>query len=209
MLLSLSDLSVDAPVVELPRSLSTVELSARCRKVALELMEGAPTWSKRDVSRWLSLSYASVAVALAPEDAAGGPIPLLRDIDGRMLSRLLLAARAEVRGALARPAEEGVPAFVRDAVGAGLVVRCQDDAGRIGFAPTYGARRLGELVLALFAADCLVRPADYEDGLVACRYCDRLSFDADVRENGHCAAHVSTFAARASRAPYSTFPDGA
>ena len=60
---------------------------------------------------------------------------------------LLLAARAEVRGALARPAEEGVPAFVRDAVGAGLVVRCQDDAGRIGFAPTYGARRLGEVAL--------------------------------------------------------------
>jgi hypothetical protein len=117
--------------------------------------------------------------------------PLLREIDARMVDRVISSARDEVIARLAQTLdEEGEPAFVYDVVSLGFVVRCEDARQIEGWVPSSTARRLADRVLSLFAADYLVRPQDYAS-MAVCRKCGIVEFDAICRARGVCNRHGS------------------
>jgi hypothetical protein len=124
--------------------------------------------------------------------------PLLREIDARMVERVISSARDEVIARLGQMLDGGLgdagvgePAFVYDMVSLGFVVRCEDARQIEGWVPSSSARRLADRVLSLFAADYLVRPQDYEHDLAVCRKCGIVEFDQVARGRGVCGRHGS------------------
>ena len=200
--------SAATPVL-LPHTTTTPEVVALCRHAGLAFVNGAERWSKRHLTDWLSGAYRDCAGAGRTSSGSWSPIPLLEEIDARMVVRLLQVSSAEVRDVLTKVAAEGGHSFGAAMRDSDLVRPCRDLAGRIGYVPTYGARRLAEMVLALFGADYLTRPSDYELELSMCRYCGTTDFDLEARTRGHCERHESAFGLRRFDGTMTLLPEGA
>ncbi len=172
-----------------------VDVANECRSAALSFMNEAPLWTKTTFAVWLAGPYAAVSDRVqAP--APWQSLPLYDAIDSRMVTRLLRSAYSEVRKALFRATrEQGMPTFASAMYQGRFVTDRTDVEGTTGYAPTLAARRLPDVVLALFAADCLFRPGDYMNALAFCGRCQVLGFDRDTRTRGHCSRHVGMFAA--------------
>jgi hypothetical protein len=180
-----------------------VDVAEACRNAALAFMNEAPLWTKATFTVWLAGPYAAVSDRVQAT-ATWQPLPLCDSIDSRMVTRLLRSAYSEVRKALSSAThEEGLPTFASAMYEGRFVTDHVDVEGTTGFAPTFAARRLPDVVLALFAADCLFRTGDYVNALAFCGRCQVLTFDRDTRMRGHCSRHVGMFA---SASPPRSFP---
>lgn len=199
------DVDVDT-ILTLPSQTSALALAQSCRETAMAFMEDSLSWGKGQLAMWLMGPYGQItqythAVERVTQSGRYPRMqaPLLREIDARMVDRVISSARDEVISRLAQmldggalsPTGMGEPAFVYDMVSLGFVVRCEDARQIEGWVPSSTARRLADRVLSLFAADYLVRPQDYESMLAVCRKCGVVEFDAVSRARGVCARHGS------------------
>jgi hypothetical protein len=186
-------------ILTLPSQTSALAVAQSCRDTALVFMEDSLGWGKGQLAMWLMGPYGQItqythAVERVTQSGRYPRVqaPLLREIDARMVDRVISSARDEVIARLGQMIDgDGEPAFVYDMVSLGFVVRCEDARQIEGWVPSSTARRLADRVLSLFAADYLVRPQDYESELAVCRKCGIVEFDAVPRARGVCSRHGS------------------
>jgi hypothetical protein len=132
-------------------------------------------WGRDDLLAWLNGSYRDV-VRLRGDDVFFEDAPL-EDLDDSSIARLVSRARARVVDMIEKASTDWRGrGFAREMIDAGFVVGVSDESGGLGYLPQnrLGAR-LEDRVLALFLADFLTRPRDYES-LVLCSTCGEISF---------------------------------
>jgi hypothetical protein len=209
-----SDSNVDT-ILTLPRGTGALAIAAACRDTALAFLNEAEHWGKAELAMWLMGPYAQ-ATQYAPDISSRRSgefvrtVPLLRDIDARMVDRVIRSARAEVLETLAGMADpEGAASFAFSMLSSGFVVRCEDSRHVSGWVPSPDARRLADRVLSLFAADYLTRPHAYELELSICATCGSVDFDVLARTRGVCGRHGSVIVSRGRRQTLPYLPEGA
>lgn len=211
--------SVDT-ILTLPEQTGSMALANACRETALELLNDGQRWGKAELATWLMGPYSQLTQYLstrATRQGTGGevqqrPVPMLREIDARMVDRVIKNARTEVLESLRSTYDaEGGAAFAFTMLSNGFVARCEDKAHVAGWVPTTDARRLADRVMSLLAADYLTRATDYETELSICSHCSYVEFDAVARMRGICHRHGSGLfipkTIRRSTWPY--LPEGA
>jgi hypothetical protein len=209
------DSNVDT-ILTLPEQMDALKIADACRATALQFLNEAERWGKAELAMWLMGPYSQLTQYVSPfsrrrtgENAR--PVPMLREIDARMVDRVIKNAREEVLATLERTNDvEGGASFAFTMLSAGYVARCEDRGHVAGWVPTTDARRLADRVLSLLAADYLARPADYESELVLCTQCKMVDFDPIARLRGICHRHASgMFVPRSRRSTLPYFPEGA
>ena len=153
-------------------------------------------WGKREVAKWLAGPYRALTSLAtepeAPEDSRTfRRLPTSLSVDATRLDDVLRAAKEDLLATLilAAPPDSDVR-FSTRAVTAGHVVRTRDAGGRGGWAPVDApGMLLADRIASLVSVDYLMRPADYLALLSVCGLCQAVSFDAQVRVRGQCAAH--------------------
>jgi hypothetical protein len=186
-------------ILTLPSQTSAVAVAQNCRDTAMVFMEDSLSWGKGQLAMWLMGPYGQITQythAVERSTQSGRyprmQAPLLREIDARMVDRVISSARDEVIARLGQMLDgEAEPAFVYDMVSLGFVVRCEDARQIEGWVPSSTARRLADRVLSLFAVDYLVRPQDWENEMAVCRKCGIVEFDQVCRARGVCGRHGS------------------
>lgn len=210
------DSNVDT-ILTLPEQLDALSLADACRTTALAFLNESQHWGKAELAMWLMGPYGQLTQYMSPgsRHRAGElaqPVPLMREIDARMVDRVIKNAYEEVVATLQglRDSERST-SFAFTMLSAGFVGRCEDRGHRAGWVPTTDARRLADRVLSLLAADFLARPADYETDLSICSQCKAIEFDTVARSRGICHRHGSgIFVPRSQRRPTMPyFPEGA
>lgn len=204
-------------ILTLPEQTGSLAIAAACRDTALEFVNDAERWGKAELAMWLMGPYAQVtqyvpSTASRRSGEIARPIPLLREIDARMVDRVVKNARTEVLATLHRTKDpEGGASFAFSMLASGFVVRCEDRHHVPGWVPTTDARRLADRVLSLLAADYLTRPTEYETELSICPSCTSVDFDGVARLRGICHRHGSgMFAPKSSgRSTLPYLPEGA
>lgn len=208
------DSNVDT-ILTLPDTTRSLALAAACREAALAFLNESAHWGKAELAMWLMGPYAQLTqyVPSSSRPKTGEvtrPAPMLREIDARMVERVIKSAREEVFAVLAETSsEEGGASFAFTMLSSGFVARCEDSRGTQGWIPTTDARRLADRVLSLLAVDYLTRPADYESDLAICPHCGAVSFDSVARERGSCNQHGSGFFVPRPRHTIPYLPEGA
>ncbi len=202
-------------ILTLPERTPSVAIAAACREAALAFVNESSRWGKAELAMWLMGPYSEVTQFIDPSStrhpSSERPVPLLREIDVRMVERVIRSARKEVLETLARlsQAEESAT-FAFSMLASGFVVRAEDRNGRVGWVPTTAARRLADRVLSLFAVDYLTRPTDYDTDMSYCPVCDTLTFDVIARERGTCHRHGSgVYMPRGRQTTMPYLPEGA
>lgn len=178
-------------VVVLPPGLSGADMARTCRETAVQFMNEAPSWGKAELAMWLQGPYA-LATRFArkeSEPTLAGDAPLIKQIDVRLVDRIIRLARTEVLENLAQVCDGQSSSFVLRALIAGSVARVEDGYREPTWAPAAGTTRLADRVLSLFAVDYLARPGDYESELSICRTCSYVSFDPITKRRGYCPVH--------------------
>jgi hypothetical protein len=159
-------------ILTLPEHTGALAIAEACRDAATAFLRESRRWGKAELAMWLMGPYAMVAY-YAPtcerrrsNEAKRPTPPLLREIDARMVERVIAAAHTEVRDALDGITDaQGAADFALGMIAAGFVARCVGLDGTSGWVPTTDARRLADRVLSLLAADYLTRPDTGESGL--------------------------------------------
>lgn len=174
---------------------SSVSLSEECRGAALAFMSGvAIGWDKVDLALWLTGPYArATRHAKRGErvaDVGAFSEQARESIEDETIEELVLRVRGQLIAALESAAlSDGSLDFAEEAVSRGLVRRATSAEGEQVWVPVDAARlRLKDRVASLFAADFLNSPTDYR-ALVVCHRCESVTFDANARRFGLCAAH--------------------
>jgi hypothetical protein len=202
------DSTVDR-ILMLPEAVASTDVADDCREAALKFMNDSPKWNRSGFEAWLSGPYAEISAYLGKRASDWRPVPLVRELDARMMTRILRSTYVEVRAALSQvDSDDGIPPFAMAMSAGGFVTPCEDEYGRRGFLPSGSARRLADIVLSLFAADYLARARDYSTALAFCDQCQSMAFDVGSRTRGHCGRHVSMFAPRRAKGA-SYLPEGA
>ena len=198
--LEVSESSVDT-VLTLPDRVRVVAIAEACRATALEFLNDCRHWGKAELATWLMGPYAQLTQYVAPTaqrkggEVIGRPVPLLRDIDVRMVDRVIRTAYEEVTRTLrSLESDEDAATFAYAMISSGFVARCEDKTKTPGWVPTSNARRLADRVLSLFAVDYLTSPSDYESSFSLCPTCKHIEFDALARRRGVCSRHADTAA---------------
>ena len=173
-----------------------VVVTEECRQAYQSFLFGvASGWGEDELARFLATTYGQVAVDAAAESDALARRPFGADarVDPAEATDLLQVTRRDVLETLEFIGTvEGGKAFVFRAVTSGWVARAEDADGALGWVPVAKpTMRLKARILSLVAADYLMRPADYVTLLTICNRCERVVFDAGVRERGSCC-RVST-----------------
>lgn len=179
-------------VVVLPAGFSGADMARECRETALQFMNESSRWGKAELAMWLQGPYALVTRHAKKEqrDSLVGDIPLIKQIDVRLVDRIIRSAHTEVLENLQQLLREGSSSFVLRALIAGSVARVEDGYREPTWAPAAGTTRLADRVLSLFAVDYLLREGDYENELAICTTCSYVSFDAAAKKRGFCPAHT-------------------
>jgi hypothetical protein len=200
-------------VLTLPEETNARSIAADCRDTALTFINTSQGWGKAELATWLIGPYTQLArYGSVYTRRKSGEIstraPLLREIDARMVDRVVHAAREEVLGTLAQLAgAEAGASFAFTMISAGFVVRCEDIRGAAGWVPTTDARRLADRVLSLLAVDYLVRPQDYEERLHICAHCGAVDFNTPECPHRVCPCRSSGVFSQDRRATIPYFPD--
>jgi hypothetical protein len=179
-------------VVVLPHGFSGADMARLCRETAMQFMNEASGWGKAELAMWLAGPYA-MATRFAKkeqEPSLTGGVPLIKEIDVRLVDRIIRTARAEVLENLGQVVADQSSSFVLRALIAGSVARVEDGYSEPTWAPAAGTTRLADRVLSLFAVDYLVRPGDYETSLSICATCSYVSFDPAAKSRGFCPIHA-------------------
>jgi hypothetical protein len=195
-------------IVTLPNQTGAYAIASACRDALLAFLNESQHWGKAELAMWLMGPYAQVAAYGDSTRPGSGErvVPLLREIDARMVQRVITTARTEVFSVLERLADsEGAATFTLSMLSSGFVVRCEDQRTIKGWVPTTGARRLADRVLSLLAVDFMTRPEDY-DRLAVCSRCRIVELDLLARARGVCERHAPR-ATPQRTLPY--FPEGA
>lgn len=181
-------------VIVLPPGFSGVDMARSCRETAVQFMNESSSWGKAELAMWLSGPYALATRHAKKESlpSIAADIPLIKQIDVRLVDRVIRLARAEVLENLSPLLSDQSSSFVLRALISGSVARVEDGYREPTWAPAAGTTRLADRVLSLFAVDYLVRPGDYENDLAICATCSYVSFDPSARKRGLCPAHTST-----------------
>ena len=203
--LSSCDSNVDT-ILTLPAQTGSVAVAAACRETALAFLNESDRWGKAELAMWLMGPYAQLTQYVAPHaqrrsgEYVARPVPLLREIDVRMVERVIRSAHDEVTNTLRHVSDaEAGPSFAFTMLAAGFVARCEDQGQVAGWVPTSDARRLADRVLSLLAVDYLTRAVDYESELALCSRCRTVEFDATARTRGICARHSNSIVVPKSR----------
>ncbi len=199
------DSNVDT-ILTLPEQTGSLAIADACRTSALAFLNESDRWGKAELAMWLMGPYAQLTQYVAPlaqrksGEFVARPVPLLREIDVRMVERVIRSAHDEVTATLRRVNDvEASATFAFTMISSGFVARCED-AGRVaGWVPTSDARRLADRVLSLLAVDYLTRPTDYETELAVCTQCRTVQFDASARMRGMCSRHGNSMFVPRSR----------
>jgi hypothetical protein len=202
-------------ILTLPERTGSVAIADACRVTALAFLNESRHWGKAELAMWLMGPYDQLTQYVAPfarrrTGENTRPVPMMREIDARMVDRVIRNAYEEVVSTLTRTHDvEGGASFAFTMLSSGFVARCEDHGRVAGWVPTSDARRLADRVLSLLAVDYLTRPADYELDLVVCAQCKTVEFDALARARGTCNRHGNSMlvARRTSTLPY--MPEGA
>jgi hypothetical protein len=203
-------------ILTLPKQTGSMAIANACRVTALAFLNESLHWGKAELAMWLMGPYGQLTQYVSPfsrrrSGDQGRAVPLMREIDARMVDRVIRAAHDEVMNTLSRMSDtEGGASFAFTMLAAGFVARCEDHGQVAGWVPTSDARRLADRVLSLFAADYLSRPNHYENELSVCRICKTVEFDAVSHDRGVCPRHGSgmfTPSRRGHTLPY--LPEGA
>ena len=209
------DSNVDT-ILTLPEQTGAFAVASACREAALMFMNESQHWGKAELAMWLMGPYAQLT-QYVPADTRHKsgefkrPVPMLKEIDARMVDRVIKSARAEVLATLQRIGDvEGGASFTFSMLSGGFVARCEDKRQVQGWIPTTEARRLADRVLSLFAADYLTRPAAYENDFAVCAQCGMVEFDNIARTRGICHRHGSgMFVPKSRRDTLPYLPEGA
>jgi hypothetical protein len=193
-------------VIVLPAGISGADMARDCREAAVQFMNEGSSWGKAELAMWLEGPYALLTRYARKETqpSLAGDGPLLKQIDVRLVDRIIRAAHTEVLENLRQLCREASASFVLRALIAGSVARVEDGYREPTWAPAAGTARLADRVLSLFAVDYLLREGDYQSGLAICTACSCVSFDAVARKRGFCPAHApaSTHSTRRFTIPY-------
>lgn len=93
------DSNVDT-ILTLPRGTGALAIAAACRDTALAFLNEAEHWGKAELAMWLMGPYAQ-ATQYAPDISSRKSgefvrtVPLLREIDARMVDRVIRSARSK------------------------------------------------------------------------------------------------------------------
>jgi hypothetical protein len=203
-------------ILTLPEQMNATAIADACRTTALAFLNESDRWGKAELVMWLMGPYAQLTQYVSPfarrwHGESAPAVPLMREIDARMVDRVIKNARDEVITTLHRTDDaDGGPSFAFTMLSAGFVARCEDRGHVAGWVPTSAARRLADRVLSLLAADYLARPGDYDTELMLCTQCKIIEFDAIARMRGICHRHSSgMFIPRNRRSTLPYFPEGA
>lgn len=200
-------------VLTLPEETDARAIAAGCREVALTFINEAHRWGKAELAMWLIGPYSQLArygsdFSRRRSGEISTRVPLLREIDARMVDRVIRTAREEVLATLAQlSAPEAGASFAFTMISAGFAVRCEDIRGKAGWVPTTDARRLADRVLSLLAVDYLVRPTDYEENLHVCAHCGWVEIRSSQKLVSVCACRGSGIFSQERRATLPYFPD--
>ena len=161
---------------------SVVALAERCRRTALVFTNGAEAWTKKELAAWLVGPYreATRSGSLPPPPPPRSESPhrqKVERVEHAAVDHLLSDAHVQVVTALENVAISRTKiGFAQHFVVNNTVKQVVDHARMIGWIPVDVPRmHLAHRVLALFAADALTRPADYET-LAVCHRCERVRF---------------------------------
>ena len=203
-------------ILTLPEKTGSTAIADECRATALDFLNESHHWGKAELAMWLMGTYTQLTQYASPYSRRRSgeyaqPVPLLREIDARMVERVIRAAHAEVVATLQKLSHSSDGAgFALSMLDAGFVARCEDVRRVAGWVPTTDARRLADRVLSLLAADCLTRPDDYALSLAVCTQCHTVEFDIISRARGICPRHSnSMFVPRTRRTTLPYLPEGA
>ncbi len=190
--------------IAFPRSTSRLpveetadSIALACRSAALSFMDGvAHGWSKFDLAMWLAGPYAH-ATRFAPRGERTLPDrptqngPESDPLGGERLHEVMDNARMH---SLALCEELSLPRsdsdFIDDAIARGLLTPIEDHRGSLLWVPVDAARmRLCDRVRSLFVVDYLLAPHLYLESLLVCQRCERIVFDINAKQVGHCSLH--------------------
>jgi len=209
------DSNIDT-VLTLPEEMGSIAIADACRVTALAFLNESAHWGKAELAMWLMGPYDQLTQFVSPfsrrrSGEFARQAPMLREIDARMVERVIKSARDEVFATLDRTCDaEGGASFAFTMLAAGFIARCEDRGQVAGWVPTSDARRLADRVLSLLAADYLARPSDYEQELFVCPHCRTVEFDAVSRSRDICNRHGnSMFVVRGPRNTLPYLPEGA
>lgn len=166
-MMNASDHSPAAPtILRLPDLASSSAIARACRDAWTSFVDNAHEWGKSELILWTFASY-SQTTRYASETASErfGPPALddFRNVDARFVERLLRAARQKVIDTLSSfTSLQARVDFAYSMLSTGHVIRCEDDAGNVGFVPIAEAGPLAVRVLAFIAADLLTNAYDFE-----------------------------------------------
>jgi hypothetical protein len=203
-------------VLTLPERTGSLALAEACRSTALAFLNESRHWGKAELAMWLMGPYGQLTQYVSPlarqrSGEHARAVPLMREIDARMVDRVIKNAYDEVIRTLERTRDaEGGASFAFTMLSAGFVARCEDRGHTSGWVPTTDARRLADRVLSLLAADYLARPEDYEHQLSMCAVCKTVEFDAISSARRICHRHGSgMFVPKSPRMTLPYLPEGA
>lgn len=202
-------------ILTLPDQTGSMAIANACRATALAFLNESLHWGKAELAMWLMGPYGQLTQYVLPlarrqSGERVRSVPLMREIDARMVERVVKTAHEEVMTTLAQMSDaEGSASFAFTMLSAGFVARCEDRGQVAGWVPTSDARRLADRVLSLLAADYLTRPHDYEDDLSVCHICNVVEFDSVSHDRGICHRHGSGIFVPARRNTLPYLPEGA
>ena len=127
-------------VVVLPAGFSGDDLARECRETATQFMNEASRWGKAELAMWLQGPYALATRHARRENGLTlvGNVPLIKEIDVRLVDRIIRAARTEVLENLNQLVSDQSSSFVLRALIAGSVQRVEDGYSEPTWAPTAG-----------------------------------------------------------------------
>jgi hypothetical protein len=162
------------------------QLADACRSGGLGFMTGvASGWRRRELAAWLVGPYRDATFDRGLRARRASPVgsqPSIEAVTDGTIADLLRETRWKVF-ALLEDAARGDLRFVEDLASAGWVAK-HPELGWVPVDVRGGALR--QRVLSLFAADYLLRAADYRHKLCACARCETVLFDERAKKLGHC-----------------------
>ena len=165
----------------------SADIADACRCAGLEFMRGVGSgWSTHDLVAWLVGSYHAVA--------RSGHVHRELSPEREPLSALMVQAQGHVIRTLERHASMGCcSAFICDLEEKGALELTLVAKERVWVPCDHARLAFRDRVMSLFAADALLRPADYQSPM--CGRCGGLSLD------GHAACVRSVRPAPPSTRP--------
>ena len=167
---------------------TVLDIADASRAAALTFLRGTGLgWGADDLAAWLAGPYRAATSRSRAVVQVGATAPLgVRQ--ERELERMLLSTREQLLELLITRELWSESGLARRAVASHLVVAVRDSAGTVGYAPVdQPGLPLLERIGALFLADYLTRPRDYED-LCVCEDCGDVSFSWAPSHQSYCVA---------------------